>query len=240
MNADGENTRRVGEVFDAAAGRYDLMNDLMSFGTHRLLKRALVDMTRLRPGQRALDLAGGTGDVAALLSPVVGASGRVVLADINAAMLGAGRDRLLDRGLVNVACVRADGCSLAFADASFDAVTIAFGLRNFSDRPAGLGEMRRVLRPGGVAVVLEFATVEHPALAAAWSAFRSTWPLLGRAVAGAEAPYRYLVESIDRYPDQATMKGMMQSAGFADVECHDVFGGVAAFHRGVRRSGGAA
>ena len=144
-------------MFDAVATRYDVMNDLMSLGTHRLLKRALVEMTRLRPGHRALDLAGGSGDVAALLALAVGADGAVVLADINASMLAVGRDRMLDAGCANVDCVQTDGTRLAFPEGAFDAVTIAFGLRNFADKDAGLREMHRVLRPGGVAVVLEFA-----------------------------------------------------------------------------------
>ncbi len=234
---EAEQRRRVEGVFDAVAGRYDVMNDLMSLGTHRLLKRALVELTRLRPGHRALDLAGGSGDVAALLATAVGAGGAVVLADINASMLRVGRDRMLDEGCANVHCVQTDGSQLAFPDGSFDAVTVAFGLRNFVDKEAGLREMHRVLRRGGVAVVLEFAKARAGPpglLAGLWGVYRGAWPMLGRLVVGDAAPYRYLVESIDRHPDQDTFTGMMEGAGFAEVECQDIFGGIVAIHRGVR------
>ena len=236
-SAGAEQKRRSAEVFDAVAERYDVMNDLMSLGTHRLLKRALVELTRLRRGQRALDLAGGSGDVAALLATAVGGSGGVVLADINAAMLAVGRDRMLDQGCANVDCVQTDGSRLAFPDSAFDAVTVAFGLRNFADKEAGLAEMHRVLRPGGVAVVLEFAKPRAgppKLLAGLWGAYRGAWPILGRLVVGDAAPYRYLVDSIDNHPDQDTISGMMEQAGFVEVECHDIFGGIVAIHRGVR------
>lgn len=236
-SSNADKKRRVGEVFDAVATRYDVMNDLMSLGTHRLLKRALVEMTRLRPGHRALDLAGGSGDVAALLALAVGADGAVVLADINASMLAVGRDRMLDAGCANVDCVQTDGTKLAFPEGAFHAVTVAFGLRNFADKKAGLEEMHRVLRPGGVAAVLEFAkpSAGPPGLLAGlWSAYRGTWPVLGRLVVGDAAPYRYLVDSIDSHPDQDTVAGMMEQAGFAEVECHDIFGGIVAIHRGTR------
>ena len=235
--AGAEQKRRSAEVFDAVAERYDVMNDLMSLGTHRLLKRALVELTRLRRGQRALDLAGGSGDVAALLALAVGGSGSVVLADINASMLAVGRDRMLDEGCANVDCVQTDGTRLAFQGGAFDAVTVAFGLRNFADKNAGLREMHRVLRRGGVAVVLEFAKPRAGPprlLAGLWDAYRGTWPILGRLVVGDAAPYRYLVDSIDSHPDQDTITGMMEHAGFAEVECHDIFGGIVAIHRGVR------
>lgn len=236
-SAGAEQRRRSAEVFDAVAERYDLMNDLMSLGTHRLLKRALVELTRLRRGQRALDLAGGSGDVAALLAMAVGRQGGVVLADINASMLAVGRDRMLDEGCANVDCVQADGTQLAFPDGVFDAVTVAFGLRNFADKGAGLSEMHRVLRRGGVAVVLEFAKPRAgppKLLGGLWDAYRGAWPILGRLVVGDAAPYRYLLDSIDRHPDQDTISGMMEHAGFAEVECHDIFGGIVAIHRGMR------
>ena len=229
-----EMTRRVGEVFDAAVGRYDLMNDLMSLGSHRLFKRAMVEMARLRPGNRVLDLAGGTGDVARLLVRDIGASGQVILADINRPMLCAGRDRLLNAGCANIAYAQADAATLPFADESFDAVLVAFGVRNFADKEAALREMRRVLRTGGVAVLLEFAKVTNPVLARAYDAFKSTWPMLGRAVANASAPYRYLVESIDRHPDQDTFRRMMEDAGFATVHYHNLAAGAAAIHRGTK------
>lgn len=234
--AADEKTRRVGAVFDAVAGRYDVMNDLMSLGSHRLFKRIAAEMARLRPGSRVLDLAGGTGDMAALAARLVarkdGADGNVVLADRNRSMLGVGRERLLNRGCANVAYVQADAVALPFADAAFDAVLVAFGVRNFTHQQAALREMRRVVGDDGVAVVLEFSRIENPLLACGYAAFKSTWPALGRLVAGSAAPYRYLVESIDRHPDQATFAQMMREAGFRTVEHDNLLAGAAAIHRG--------
>lgn len=229
-----EKTRRVGGVFDAVVHRYDAMNDILSLGTHRLFKRAAVEMARLRPGHRVLDLAGGTGDIAALAARQIGIDGRVVLADINRAMLASGRDRLLDNGIPNAACVQAKAEVLPFPDATFDAVLVAFGVRNFTDKEAGLREMHRVLRKGGVAVILEFAKVVSPLLSQAYNAFRSTWPAIGRVVTGTSAPYRYLVESIDRHPDQGAFRLMMEDAGFDHVEIHNLAAGAVAIHRGFR------
>ena len=227
-----EKTRRVGDVFDAVAKRYDLMNDLMSFGSHRLFKRMAVEMARLRPGKRVLDLAGGTGDVAALAARQVSPSGSVVLADRNGSMLGVGRERLLNRACANVVYAQADAAALPFANAAFDAVLVAFGVRNFTHKEAALREMRRVLGDDGVAIVLEFSQIANPLLARGYAAFKSTWPTLGKVVAGNAAPYRYLVESIDRHPDQDTFAQMMQDAGFRAVEHYNLFAGAAAIHRG--------
>ena len=237
--APAEKTRRVRGVFDAVAHRYDAMNDIMSLGSHRLLKSVAVEMARLRPGKRVLDLAGGTADVAVRASrqvaPAAGdAAGGVVLVDINRAMLRAGRDRALDRGCAALDFAQADAAALPFADATFDAVLVAFGVRNFADQPAALAEMRRVLRPCGVAVVLEFAKVGNPLLSRAFDAYKAAWPLIGRVVAGDAAPYRYLVDSIRTHPDQAAFRAMMEDAGFADVECHDLLAGAAAIHRGFK------
>lgn len=229
-----EKTRRVGGVFDTVVNRYDAMNDLMSLGTHRLFKRVAAEMARLRPGQVVLDLAGGTGDMTALTAPLVGNKGHVVLADINATMLARGRDRLFDEGVANFALVQAKAESLPFPDACFDAVIVAFGVRNFTDKEAGLREMNRILRGGGTAVVLEFSRVQNPVLAKAYDAFRATWPAIGATVAGAAAPYRYLVDSIDRHPDQGAFRLMMEDAGFGDVEVHNLAAGAAAVHRGVK------
>lgn len=229
-----EKTRRVAGVFDAVATRYDVMNDLMSFGSHRLFKRAAVEMARLRPGKRVLDLAGGTGDMAALAARQLGDDGQVVLADINATMLAAGRDRLLDRGHANVGFAQADAAALPFEDGAFDAVLVAFGVRNFTDQAAGLKEIARVLAASGVAVVLEFSTVANPLLAQGFAAARATWPWLGRVVAGDAAPYRYLVESIDRHPDQEAFRAMLLAAGLRDVEYHNLAAGAAAIHRGFK------
>lgn len=232
--APDEKTRRVGDVFDTVAQRYDVMNDIMSLASHRLFKRAAVEMARLRRGATVLDLAGGTGDVAALAARLIGAEGRVALADINGAMMAVGRDRLLDRGCANVVFVQADAAALPFADGSFDAVLSAFGVRNFTDKDAGLREMHRVLRDGGAAVVLEFSRVVNPLLARAYDAFKAAWPAIGAVVAGSAAPYRYLVESIDRHPDQEAFRETMAAAGFAAVEVHNLAGGAAAIHRGFK------
>ena len=237
--APAEKTRRVRGVFDAVAHRYDAMNDVMSLGSHRLLKRIAVEMARLRPGHSVLDLAAGSGDVALLAarqvigdSPSANGRGRVVLADINRAMLAAGRDRVLNAGRPGLEFAQGDAAALPFADDAFHAVLVAFGARNFTDKAAALAEMRRVLRGGGVAVVLEFAKVGNPLLGGAFEAFKATWPLLGRVVAGEAAPYRYLVDSIREHPEQSAFDRMLETAGFASVEHHDLLGGVAAIHRG--------
>ena len=224
----------VGQVFRNVASRYDVMNDLMSLGTHRLLKRAVVEMMAVRPGHRVLDLAGGTGDMSALISRAVGAAGRVVLTDPNQAMMSVGRDRLLDEGAANVVFCAAPGEALPFADASFDAACISFGLRNFTDKDAGLAELLRVLVPGASLTVLEFSHPRHPAFDRAYRAFQGLWPLAGRALVGDAQPYQYLVESIRVHPSQEALAQMFEDAGFADVVCHDLLGGVAAAHRGTK------
>jgi len=231
-----EKTRLVGEVFSSVAHSYDLMNDLMSFGIHRLWKRHFVAIANPRPGQRALDLAGGTGDIAALLAERVGEQGLVVLSDINPAMLSIGRDRMIDRGLVaNLRAVLVDASAIPFADGSFDLVTIAFGLRNVTDKPRALAEMYRVLRPGGRVAILEFSQVKAEGLRKLYDLYSfEVLPRLGRVVANDEASYRYLVESIRRHPDQATLAGMLTDAGFERVDWHDLMLGVVAIHTGVR------
>ena len=229
-----EKGRRVRGVFDSVADRYDLMNDLMSLTTHRLFKRMAVEMARLREGHRVLDLAGGTGDVAALAAARVGRTGNVVLADVNAAMMARGRDRVLDRGAANAGYVQADAESLPFADTVFDATLIAFGLRNFTDKRAALQEVRRTLKRDAPLVVLEFAKVVNPVLGRAFAAFKGTWPVLGAAIAGTSEPYRYLVESIEQHPDQGALRLIMLDAGFRDVEYHNLAFGAAAIHRGFK------
>jgi demethylmenaquinone methyltransferase / 2-methoxy-6-polyprenyl-1,4-benzoquinol methylase len=231
-----DKTRRVRGVFDSVAERYDLMNDLMSGGAHRLWKRFALAVANLRAGQRALDVAGGSGDLAAGLARQVGPQGLVVLSDINAAMLARGRDRLLDAGLVRqVQCVQADAQSLPFPDASFDCVTIGFGLRNVTDKSAALAAMRRVLRPGGQLLVLEFSHPRLPGLAPLYDAYSfHVLPLLGRAVAGDAASYRYLAESIRMHPDQERLLEMMRAAGLEDCRYHNLSGGIVALHRGYR------
>ena len=229
--APDEKARRVRGVFDSVAGKYDLMNDLMSGGMHRFWKRYAVGVAAPREGARVLDLAGGTGDLARLFADAAGATGRVVLTDINGAMLAEGRDKLLDRGRA-FEVVQCDAEKLPFRDRAFDVVSIGFGLRNVTDKDGALAEMRRVLAPGGVAVVLEFSKVAAPlAPAYDWYSF-AVLPRLGRLVAGDEASYRYLAESIRMHPDQETLKGMMEQAGFESVEYHNLTAGVVALHVG--------
>jgi demethylmenaquinone methyltransferase/2-methoxy-6-polyprenyl-1,4-benzoquinol methylase len=231
-----EKAARVRAVFSSVAGKYDLMNDLMSLGAHRLWKQFTLSVTGLRPGGSALDVAGGTGDLAAGMARQVGKAGRVVLSDINPAMLDKGRDRLLDAGIVgNVECVVADAERLPFEDNSFDCVTIGFGLRNVTDKAAALRSMYRVLKPGGQLLVLEFSTPTAPGLKPLYDAYSfNVLPLLGRLVAQDAASYRYLAESIRMHPDQETLLGMLQEAGFAQARYHNLSGGIVALHRGYK------
>jgi demethylmenaquinone methyltransferase/2-methoxy-6-polyprenyl-1,4-benzoquinol methylase len=231
-----DKARRVRAVFDSVAGRYDLMNDLMSAGAHRLWKQFALSLTGLNVGDQALDIAGGTGDLAAGLARQVGKSGLVVLADINASMLQHGRDRLIDRGLVgNLHYVQANAEQLPFADGSFDVVTIGFGLRNVTDKPAALAAMRRALKPGGQLLVLEFSKPVLPALGRLYDAYSfNLLPWLGRAVAGDAESYRYLAESIRRHPDQEALLELMNTAGLESCRYHNLSGGIVAVHRGYR------
>ncbi|MDE2150443.1 MAG: bifunctional demethylmenaquinone methyltransferase/2-methoxy-6-polyprenyl-1,4-benzoquinol methylase UbiE [Gammaproteobacteria bacterium] len=230
-----EKAHRVGAVFSSVAGKYDLMNDLMSLGIHRLWKRFAVDLAAAIPGERLLDLAGGTGDLARALRTRVGERGLVVLSDINAEMLGEGRRRLADAGYLDIPPVRADAQRLPFADTSFDCITIGFGLRNVTDKSAALYSMHRALKPGGRALVLEFSKPLAQPLAKLYDRYSFTvLPLLGRLVARDEASYRYLAESIRMHPDQATLKKMMEDAGFDRVQVYNLAGGIVAVHRGWR------
>jgi demethylmenaquinone methyltransferase/2-methoxy-6-polyprenyl-1,4-benzoquinol methylase len=231
-----EKAQRVRAVFDSVADKYDLMNDLMSAGVHRLWKRYTLSQTGLRPGQAALDVAGGTGDIAAGMAKQVGANGLVVLSDINAAMLEVGRNRLLDRGLMhNVRFSLANAECLPFEDESFDCVTIAFGLRNVTDKPAALASMRRVLRPGGRLLVLEFSKPVVPGLKPVYDVYSfSVLPWLGKRIAGDADSYQYLAESIRRFPDQETLCNLMREAGLEDCRYHNLSGGIVALHKGFR------
>jgi demethylmenaquinone methyltransferase/2-methoxy-6-polyprenyl-1,4-benzoquinol methylase len=217
------------------ADNYDLMNDLMSFGIHRLWKRFTIGMAELKPGQRVLDLAGGTGDLTRLMAPQVGHEGLVVLSDINAAMLGNGRSQLLDKGIAgNVDFAQANAEQLPFRDNSFDLVTMAFGLRNVTDKQQALHSIYRVLRPGGRLLVLEFSR-PVAALKPAYDFYSfNILPKLGRLVASDEASYRYLAESIRMHPDQQTLRSMMQQAGFENCDYHNLSGGIVAIHRGYK------
>jgi demethylmenaquinone methyltransferase/2-methoxy-6-polyprenyl-1,4-benzoquinol methylase len=231
-----EKTGRVRAVFSSVAGKYDVMNDLMSFGVHRLWKQFALSLTGLRPGQCALDVAGGTGDLTRGLARQVGKTGWVVLSDINRRMLEAGRDRLLDLGYAgNVECLVADAERLPFADASFDCVTIGFGLRNVTDKAAALRSMHRVLKPGGQLLVLEFSKPVAPGLKPLYDAYSfNVLPLMGRLVADDAASYRYLAESIRMHPDQETLLGMLKDAGFGESRYHNLTGGIVAVHRGYK------
>ena len=229
----GEKAQRVRGVFESVAGKYDLMNDIMSLGLHRVWKRFAVNATGVRAGMRVLDLAGGTGDLARLFAERVGATGQVVLTDINGAMLVQGRDRMVDEGRL-VPAVQCDAEQLPFAGGCFDCVSIAFGLRNVTHKERALAEMLRVCKPGGVAAVLEFSRVYAPlAPAYDWYSF-NILPRIGKLVAGDDASYRYLAESIRMHPDQAEQKAMMERAGFDRVEVHNLTSGVVALHLGYK------
>ena len=231
--AEDDKARRVRGVFDSVAGRYDLMNDLMSLGLHRAWKAYTVLAADLRDGQQVLDIAGGTGDLALAFSKKVGPGGLVVHTDINEAMLRKGRDRLLDAGaaLPTVVC---DAEKLPFADQRFDRVSVAFGLRNMTHKDAALAEMRRVLKPDGKLLLLEFSKVAKPfEKAYDWYSF-NVLPALGRVVAGDAESYRYLAESIRMHPAQGELKQLMKDAGFGHVDVHNLSGGVVALHVGIR------
>jgi demethylmenaquinone methyltransferase/2-methoxy-6-polyprenyl-1,4-benzoquinol methylase len=228
-----DKARRVGAVFDSVAPRYDLMNDLMSAGLHRVWKRAALERSGVRPGDRVLDVAGGTGDLSRLFATRIGDHGTVILSDVNRAMLARGRDRLADAGVL-VPVVQCDAERLPFPDAWFDCVCIGFGLRNVTHKERALAEMTRVLRPGGRLLVLEFSRVWKP-LAPLYDLYSfQVLPRLGQAVVGDADSYRYLAESIRMHPDQETLKGMMQAAGLARVDYLNLTAGVVALHRGFR------
>jgi demethylmenaquinone methyltransferase/2-methoxy-6-polyprenyl-1,4-benzoquinol methylase len=231
----GEKARHVREVFDSVANNYDLMNDVMSLGIHRLWKRFAISMAGLKRGQQVLDLAGGTGDLTILMAPKVGADGHIVLSDINAAMLRNGRGHLLDRGISgNVTFAQVNAEQLPFPDNSFDLVTIAFGLRNVTDKQRALDAIYRVLRPGGCLLVLEFSR-PVAALKPAYDFYSfNILPKLGRLIANDEDSYRYLAESIRMHPDQQTLKGMLEQAGFERCDVHNLTGGIVAIHRGYK------
>jgi demethylmenaquinone methyltransferase / 2-methoxy-6-polyprenyl-1,4-benzoquinol methylase len=232
----GEKEKLVAGVFHSVAAKYDVMNDLMSGGVHRLWKRFTIELSGVRTGHNVLDIAGGTGDLTAKFSRIVGPTGRVVLADINDSMLKVGRDKLIDHGVVgNVDYVQANAEMLPFPDNHFDCVSIAFGLRNVTDKDAALRSMQRVLKPGGRLLVLEFSKPQHPALGKLYDMYSFTaLPLLGKLIANDSESYRYLAESIRMHPDQETLRGMMEAAGFARAEFFNMTGGIVALHRGIK------
>lgn len=227
-----EKVNKVAEVFHSVAGKYDLMNDLMSFGVHRLWKRFTIDKSGVRKGQKVLDLASGTGDLAIKFSKLVGDDGQVIMSDINESMLSEGRNRLLDKGIFkNVDFVLANAEALPFADDSFDCVTIAFGLRNVTDKDSALREMFRVTKPGGRAMVLEFSKPTSETFSKIYDTYSfKILPKIGKYISNDEASYQYLSESIRMHPDQETLKSMMEQAGFEDVVYHNMTNGVVALH----------
>lgn len=231
-----EKARHVAQVFHSVAGKYDLMNDLMSGGIHRLWKRFTIQLSAVREGHRVLDIAGGTGDLAIQFARLVGATGQVVLADINASMLAVGRDRLIERGAVgNLSFAQADAQTLPFADNSFDCVSIAFGLRNVTDKELALRSMLRVLKPGGRLLVLEFSKPLNPLLEKLYDGYSfNILPKLGALITGDADSYQYLAESIRMHPDQQTLNDMLADAGFVNCRYHNLTGGIVALHRGIK------
>lgn len=231
-----EKAGRVAGVFHSVAAKYDVMNDLMSAGIHRVWKRFTIEMSAVRPGHRVLDIAGGTGDLAKKFSKLVGDKGQVILADINDSMLKVGRDKLIDHGVVgNIEYVQADAQFLPFPDNHFDCITIAFGLRNVTDKDLALRSMLRVLRPGGRLLVLEFSKPGNPILEKAYDTYSfSLLPAMGKIIADDADSYRYLAESIRMHPDQETLKGMMKNAGFEECKYYNLTGGIVALHKGMK------
>ncbi len=228
-----EKAGKVADVFHSVASRYDLMNDVMSLGSHRLMKQFAVELTSARKGHIVLDLAGGTGDLTARLSPMVGESGRVILCDINESMLIKGRDRLIDQGIVgNVSIVQADAEKLPFNHDYFNSVTIAFGLRNVTRKEEALASTLQILKPGGRLVILEFSKPQNTVVKSAYDSFSGLWPKIGKKLTGDEESYQYLVDSIRMHPDQEELKEMMIEAGFVRCEYHNILNGIAAIHTG--------
>lgn len=232
-----EKQAKVADVFTSVAKKYDIMNDLMSFGIHRLWKRYTISLSGVRAGQHVLDIAGGTGDLAKAFSREVGRNGRVVLSDINAAMLDVGRERLINAGCNNVDFVLANAETLApFEDESFDLLTISFGLRNVTDKDAALRAMYRVLKPGGRLLILEFSKPIFEPLSKAYDLYSFTaLPLMGKIIANDSESYQYLAESIRMHPDQQTLKNMMENAGFVNCDYHNLTAGIVAVHRGFKK-----
>ncbi len=234
--AKDEKVQKVAQVFHSVATKYDIMNDLMSGGVHRLWKRFTIDCSGVRPGQRILDLGGGTGDLTAKFSRIVGDKGHVVLADINNSMLNVGRDKLRDNGIVgNVHYVQANAEELPFPDNYFDCITISFCLRNVTDKDKAIRSMFRVLKPGGRLLILEFSKPILEPLSKIYDTYSfHILPKMGELVANDSESYRYLAESIRMHPDQETLKGMMEEAGFEKVSYYNLTGGIVALHRGYK------
>jgi len=229
-----EKVKKVAGVFSSVAPKYDLMNDVISLGTHRVFKRMAMALSGVRAGHKVLDLAGGTGDFTKLFSPIVGSTGRIYLSDINYAMLEAGRERLIDDGIVgNVDIVQANGEFLPFPEDYFDCLTIGYGIRNFTNKPDALKEAKRVLKPGGRLLILEFSKPKSGLLSKAYDIYSSAWPTIGKVLANDSDSYNYLNESIRMHPDQDEFKAMIEEADFTEVKYHNLLGGISAIHVGV-------
>ncbi|MBN3564663.1 bifunctional demethylmenaquinone methyltransferase/2-methoxy-6-polyprenyl-1,4-benzoquinol methylase UbiE [Aliamphritea spongicola] len=235
VNVD-EKAGKVADVFHSVASKYDVMNDLMSGGIHRVWKKLTIEQSGVRRGHQVLDIAGGTGDLTMRFSRLVGSEGKVILADINDSMLKVGRDRLMDRGITgNVEFVQANAEALPFPDNSFNCITIAFGLRNVTDKDKALASMTRVLKPGGKLMVLEFSKTENPLLTKVYDTYSfSLLPKIGKLITGDEDSYRYLAESIRMHPDQETLKDMMTNAGLVQCKYQNMTGGIVALHTGIK------
>jgi demethylmenaquinone methyltransferase/2-methoxy-6-polyprenyl-1,4-benzoquinol methylase len=233
---ENEKANLVAEVFRSVAPKYDLMNDVMSFGLHRLWKRFTVTHAALRPGQCVLDVASGTGDLAKAFAKAVGRNGKVVMTDINESMLQVGRERLEDAGIIgNIECIQADAEKLPFESNYFDCVSIAFGLRNVTDKAAAIKSMYRVLKPGGKLLILEFSHPQTPLINKLYDFYSfNVIPKMGELITNDRDSYQYLVESIRMHPDQETLKSMMQECGFEDVEYFNLNGGIVALHKGFK------
>jgi len=231
-----DKANKVADVFHSVASKYDVMNDLMSLGIHRIWKRLTIESSGVRPGYKVLDIAGGTGDLTMQFSKRVGEHGQVVLADINSSMLNVGRDRLLDRGYgSNIEFVQANAEALPFPDNHFNCVSIAFGLRNVTDKDKALASMARVLKPGGRLLVLEFSKPANPMLSTIYDKYSFTaLPFMGKLITNDSSSYQYLAESIRMHPDQETLKGMMENAGFVNCRYHNMSGGIVALHTGIK------
>lgn len=230
-----EKAGHVANVFHSVAKNYDIMNDIMSLGSHRLIKKFTVQLNALRSGQTVLDLAGGTGDFSLQFSPIVGSKGQVVLADINESMLRVGRERIIDKGnLDNISYTLADAEKLPFAENSFDCICIAYGLRNVTNKDAALRSMYETIKVGGRVVVLEFSKPRNQLVSKAYDLYSKLWPVAGKIVSGDSESYQYLVESIRMHPDQETLKTMFLDAGFQRCEYHDVMDGICAIHIGYK------
>lgn len=233
--ATSDKQNMVRDVFDSVAGKYDLMNDVLSLGAHRLWKNYTIAKSEVKPGDNVLDIAGGTGDLAAKFQQIVGDSGKVILADINTSMLQVGRDNLLNKGLVNIDFIQTNAENLSFADNSFDAVSIAFGLRNITHKQKAIDEMFRVLKVGGVLLILEFSKTDIKFIEKFYDFYSfNIMPKLGKWIADDEKSYQYLAESIRKHPDQQTLKNMVLSSGFKNCEYHNLSGGIVALHRAIK------